>query len=159
MITNIRIFDYSHDVQFKVCAIIMLNATSLTQPPETTHTHTRTCTHTRTRTHARTRTRTRTRTRAHTHTQCAAYFIQRCLHANTTRAVCFPLHLFTDPHPTGPTPTHTQISPIRHEAAHKRTVQAIARVCMTMYAVQCVLFAPSCQTASRYDPADVSVIP
>lgn len=40
MIANIRIFDYSHDVQFKVCAIIMLNATSLIQPPKTTHTHT-----------------------------------------------------------------------------------------------------------------------
>ncbi len=58
MITNIRIFDYSHDVQFKVCAIIMLNATSLTQPPETTHT---------------TRARTHTHTHTHTHTMCCIF--------------------------------------------------------------------------------------
>ncbi len=49
-----------------------------------------------------THTRARTHTHTHTHTQCAAYFIQRCLHANTTRAMCFPLHLFTDPHPDRP---------------------------------------------------------
>lgn len=130
MIANIRTFDYSHDVQFKVCAIFMLNTTSLTQPPKTTHTHN------------------------------VLHISYKDAFTQTQHRLCvFHCIYSLTPTPTGPTPSHTQRSPIRHKAAHKRTVQAVARVYMSMYAVHCVLFALHCQTASRYDPADVSGLP
>lgn len=129
MIANIRTFDYSHDVQFKVCTIIMLNATSLIQPPKTTSTHN------------------------------VLHISYKDAFTQTQHRLCFPLHPFTDPHPDRPyTHPYTDEPHPSWSSTHKRTVEAVAPVCMSVYAGQCVLFALSCQTASRYDPADVSAL-
>lgn len=112
MIATIRTFDYSHDVQFKVCTIIMLNATSLIQPPKTTSTHN------------------------------VLHISYKDAFTQTQHRLCVShcIHSLT-PTPIGPTPTHTQMSPILHEAAHTKGQfrPSLLSVCLCMQGSVCSL--------------------
>ncbi len=88
MITNIRIFDYSHDVQFKVCAIIMLKRYQPHPTPRKPHTHTHAHAHTHARAHTHAHAHAHVHAHAHTHTHNVLHISYKDAFTQTQHELC-----------------------------------------------------------------------